>query len=398
MFDACGPRPAGSVSCLLSARLIADDLRASCDRVEQQGFDCHPHAFVGQLIWSAPAALVASALLFFGYYAAAALVFLVVGVVSVLEFGFYFELLDRLFPRRRCSNVVGVIEPAAGPATRQVVLSAHHDSAYEFRYLRVSKLLYAAVAGWFSLAGYGMPFVAGAFAVAEGFFDLTIPVEAARAAALFTGGAAAAFLGFVGFRAVPGAGDNLVSSGALVTLAASLRARLAEDPGALHGTRVIFASFDAEESGLRGSRAFVRDNREWLTALPTVDLNLESLYRLDSLAVMVTDLNGTVRLSERLAGLFVGEAALEGLQVARMRMSYGLGATDSAEFARAGIPATTLLAVPHGAFDGKPVVYHTREDLPERIEPQVVDAALTLVERVVARLADEDGGSAVWRG
>jgi Zn-dependent M28 family amino/carboxypeptidase len=188
---------------------------------------------------------------------------------------------------------------------------------------------------------------------------------------------------------VPGAGDNLVSSGILVHVAGALRQRLAANADALAGTRVILVSFDAEESGLRGSRAFVRDNRELLRSLPTVNLNLESFYELKELAYLVTDLNGNVKLSRPLTEALARGLADEGLKAKPMEMIFGMGATDAAEFAKVGIPATTLLAIPANPLGGGRVLYHTRDDLPENLEPAVIDAAARVVLRMVDRLATE---------
>jgi hypothetical protein len=146
-------------------------------------------------------------------------------------------------------------------------------------------------------------------------------------------------------RAVPGAGDNLVASAMLVSVAGLLKERLAAEPGLLDGTRVIFASFDAEESGLRGSRAFVRHNRALLTSAPASDVDLESFYHLDSLGALVTDLNGFVKLSDGLAAMLEEEAKALGVPFCRRKVFYGIGATDAAEFARAGIPATCLVGM-----------------------------------------------------
>jgi len=56
------------------------------------------------------------------------------------------------------------------------------------------------------------------------------------------------------------------------------RALIDQFDGRLAQTRLIFASFDAEEAGLRGSRAYVRAHRAELAALPTCNLNIDSIY------------------------------------------------------------------------------------------------------------------------
>ena len=94
-------------------------------------------------------------------------------------------------------------------------------------------------------------------------------------------------------------------------------------------------------------------------------------------------------LSARLADLVTEEGRAEGITVRPMKMMYGLGATDAAEFARAGIAATTLLAVPHDLLGKGKVVYHTRHDVPENLEPAVIDAAVRLTLRMIDRVSRE---------
>ena len=387
IIDACGPRPAGSEASLKAAGLIAEDLKKHCDRTEVQAFACHPLAFLGMSWLVAPLGLVAAALLFFGYPYSAGLVAFAAAAVGTAEFAYYRELLDPLFPKKKCTNVVGVIEPK-GPALRQVVVSAHHDSAFEFRYLRF-KLLYVVVAGLTAFTVYAMPAVGGIVALMDVAFDTAPPLWMVRGMAVLAAVTNLLFLGFVKWRAVPGAGDNLVSCGMLVHAAAVLRARLAADPDALAGTRVIFASFDAEESGLRGSRAFVRDNRALLRELPTVDLNLESFYQLKELSYLTSDVNDTVKLSVPLGEALAREAIVEGLLVKPMRLLFGMGATDAAEFAKAGIPATCLLAIPTNPFAEGRTLYHTPHDVPENLEPAVIAAAAKLTLKMIDRVAKD---------
>ncbi|MBI5547069.1 MAG: M28 family peptidase [Deltaproteobacteria bacterium] len=385
VLDACGPRPAGSASCLKAAELIVQDLGEHCDRAELQPFECRPWAFLWHSVAGAAILVVAAALLFFGQVVAAALLSAAVAAVSVTQFGFYRELVDNLFPARRCANAVGVIEPR-GPVQRQIVLSSHHDSAYEFRVLRFSRHLYVAGSVAHMISGYSLPLVLGGLLLAQQAFGFEIPRALLRGLALFAGIPALFFMAYFSRRAVPGAGDNLVSTGILVHVARVFREMRNRDPEALAGTRLVLVSFDAEESGLRGSRAFVRDHRELLQSAPTVNLNLESFYRLEDLAVLTVDLNGFVPLSKRLAQAFIEEGAAQGVRVAPMTMIYGRGACDSASFAQVGIEATTLLAVPHDPVGKGKVIYHTREDRPENLEPEAIEVAAKLTLRMVERL------------
>lgn len=388
IIDACGPRPAGSVVNEKAAKLIADDLRPHCDRVEIQPFECHPLAFIWHGALTTPLGILGCVLLALGYVVPAAVLLVGVALASVLEFGFYRETFDPLFPRRRCFNVMGVLEPK-GLVRRQVVVSAHHDSAYEFTFLRHSRKVYITALGWYGVMLYGMPVASTALAALA---LLGVGYPAALAQALGVVGAIGGVIGLfvVSRRPVPGAGDNLVSTGMLVGAAKRLREKLAKDPEALAGTRVILASFDAEESGLRGSRAFVRDQRALLESAPAVDVNLESFFHLDSFSALTSDLNGWVKLSDRLVAMVEEEAKAEGLPFVRRGLYYGIGATDAASFARAGIPATCILGMSPSPLHPKPLPYHTRDDVPENLEPEVVAAGLTVALRMVERLSRDE--------
>ncbi len=388
IIDACGPRPAGSQACLESARLIAKDLEESCDKVELQEFTCRPWAFIAFETLSAVVGAVAAALLFFGLVYPALALFWLVALVAITQFGLYFEVIDRFFPKGRCTNVVATLEPK-GPVKRQVIISGHHDSAYEFRYLRFSPLAYVGLGAWQQIAQYAMPLVLAGLVAAQGLGVLAPSQGLLRGLAVFAFVPAVVFTTYFTRRPVPGAGDNLVSSGMAVHVARIFRQRLQVDPEALSGTRLILVSFDAEESGLRGSRAFVRHNRDLLASAPTVMLNLESFYKLKDLKVLTADLNGFRKLSRRVADLWIEEGRAEGFRVEPMKLFYGLGATDAAELAKVGVEAATLLAVPSSPIGAGRVIYHTREDVPANLEPEVIDAAARITLRMVDRLAKE---------
>ncbi len=368
--------------------MIAEGLRESCDRVEIQEFSCRPAAFLGFLSGAAAVNAAAAALLAFGFLSASLALYALVAVLAVTQFGLYREVVDRAFPRRACANVVGALDPK-GPVTRQVLVSGHHDTAYEFRYLRLSPYLYVAVNAWYGLAVYAMPLLLVGLVAARGLGAATLSPGLLRGLGLFAAAPALLFMGSFSRRSVPGAGDNLVASGIALHAAQVFRERLRADPAALSGTRLLFVSFDGEEAGLRGSRAFAARNRALLQSVPTAMLNLESFYKLEDLSVLFSDLNGFCKLSPRVAGLWLEEAAAEGVKVRPQKLYYGLGATDAAELAKVGVQAATLLGVRTSPFGAGRIVYHTRDDVPENIEPAVVDAAMRLTVRMVDRLARE---------
>jgi hypothetical protein len=144
-------------------------------------------------------------------------------------------------------------------------------------------------------------------------------------------------------------------------------------------------SFDAEESGLRGSRAFVKQHRRQLQSVPTYMLNIDSIYNAKHLQFLVSDLNGSLALSKELAEECQALAAGAGLQSRLTRMVFGGGSTDAAELTKVGVQATTMLAMPTDLVrDG--LVYHTVKDTVDAIEPEAVRACLEVASRLVEKL------------
>ncbi|MFB9995124.1 M28 family peptidase [Deinococcus oregonensis] len=146
----------------------------------------------------------------------------------------------------------------------------------------------------------------------------------------------------------PGANDNLSGTVAVLDIAR----RVANTPLA---TQSYFVLFDGEEDGLRGSRAFVKDNA-------TAVQGLKAMFNFDMVGVNVTPLRVTGE--GRLVGLAQQAAQISG--TARDE-----GGSDQVPFAQAGIPTLFF----HRGLD---VNYHQPSDTVA--DPQLiratVDAAL----------------------
>jgi putative aminopeptidase FrvX len=144
-------------------------------------------------------------------------------------------------------------------------------------------------------------------------------------------------------------------------------------------------SFDAEEAGLRGAAAYFRAHAAELKRLPCAHLNFDSLYRLRDLQVFTSDVNGTVRLSRPLVDRLIACAIECGVEMRTFGMVFGGGGTDAAESARAGIPSTSIVALPTEVVR-RGLVYHTPRDTVEHIEPAAVEACMRIALRFLAVL------------
>ena len=70
-------------------------------------------------------------------------------------------------------------------------------------------------------------------------------------------------------------------------------------------------------------------------------------------------------------------------------MVFGGGGTDAAELTRAGVRATTLVAMPTSLVR-EGLVYHTMQDTVDAIEPAAVEACLRIAHDLVLEL-DQNG-------
>jgi len=374
-----GPRLAGSAACAEAARVLSERLAAFCDSAGLESFEVHPDSFYSYTrILPLAYALGMAALALPRALAILPALGLVAGIViMVSQFGVYSHFPDLLFPGRRGWNVSAVVEPT-GPAARELILSGHHDSA------PVARIFSSPFARLYAPAIF-LPYA---------FFLLELGLLAARLAgagsrpwawiALAAG--VPAVLGYFLLvdtrRGSPGAGDNLVASMMVLELARSLAESRTTS---LASTRLRILSFDAEEAGLRGSSAWFREHAPQLSGLPCFHLNFDSLYALRDLQVLTSDVNGLVALDPGMAADLVACAADGGHSLRPYSMLFGGGATDAAEGSRAGIRASTIIAMPTDIVrDG--LVYHTARDTADSIEPEAIEACMGIALRYLARL------------
>jgi len=399
LIEECGPRLAGGEGGRRAAEKLHENLERCCDRAHLETFSMHPGSFLGFMYTSSTLFIAATFLLLFDYVLAAAAGYTLAQIMAFTQFICYWQVFDPLYPEREGRNVYGVIEPVE-EARSQIVVSGHHDSAYEFTLMaRMPRGYRICVAGMISALTVAPVFawIIAGFRFMEG----TTP----QFATYFTWGAFVCFVFivpmyfFMGKNGTPGAGDNLIASAMVVELARYFGELKKAGGGVLRHTRLVFASFDAEEAGLRGSRAFAKRHRAELLSIPTRVINLDSIYRADRIKFLVSDINGFVKLSRSMAEECVALAGRAGYEAKLFRVYPGVGGTDAAEFAKIGVEATTLIALPTDV-EKERMVYHTRDDTVENIEPGAVEACLKIVhEYVMKKCADTCGeGTATAAG
>jgi hypothetical protein len=378
IIEETGPRLAGSEASRTGAKRLAEEAGTVCDSVKTESFTVHPGAFIGFI--RVVVVLYILAVPFFAFMPWVSVGLTSLGLlVIVLENFLYKEPLDPFYPGLEGLNVIGSIEPK-GEVKRQVIVSGHHDSARIFNFFVDRPELYARrVYG--GLGTVAVSWVASFFVAA-----LAGPTARIVAAAVFFVGIilVAPLWKFASKKGTPGAGDNLAASALALEIAREFRARRDSGKG-LQSTRVLFVSFDAEEAGLRGARAFSRKHRKEFKEVPTFAYNMDCVYQKDKIRLLLTDLNGSVPLDAPAAELLVKLAKAEDIPAIAAPIAFLTGSTDAAELAKVGVRTASLMGM-DWSNEARSSVYHTPNDTVDSIEPAAIEAAIRLGVRFVEEI------------
>ena len=382
-------RLAGTEACRNAADRIKEEFIKNCDAdsVKVEDFTVHPQSFLKYIPGLVVLYFIGAVLLYFGFPLPALLVYGLAIFVFYAQFARYWQLLDPLFPKATGYNVYGSIEPE-GEVRQRVVVSGHHDAAYVFQLLAHFPKYYA------RLINLGILFLLLGFLVALVgtvliLFSISLPVWVA--VALIVGGVFLLPLAFFTTGEVsPAAGDNMIAVAVASETAKLFHAAKKAGKNPLRHTRIIVASFDAEEAGLRGARAFCKKHGEELLRTKTYVFNIDTLYKLEDLSLLVKDLNSTVKLSPAMAQDCIYIAESLGYTARISIMPFGAGSTDAAEFGKLGVEAVNMSGI---SFDiskfGEGLVYHTRNDVTKYIEPELVKASLEIIRDYILKKDSE---------
>jgi len=382
-------RLAGTEACKNAADRIKQEFAKYCDpgSVRVEDFECHPKSFLKYIPALVVLYFAGAVLLFFGLPLTALVIYALAIFMFYAQFARYWELLDPYFPKATGYNVFGSIEPE-GEVRQQIVVSAHHDAAYVFQLLSYIPKYYARLinAGILVLL---LGFLVSLFATVVALFRIPVPEWSLVwvPVALMVLGVFQIPLAFFTTREVsPAAGDDMIAVAVAGETAGLFHRAKKAGKNPLRHTRLIIASFDAEEAGLRGARAFCRRHGQELLSTKTYVFNIDTLYKLEDLRFLVRDLNATVRLSTAMAQDCVDIAESLGYPARIASMPFGAGSTDAAEFGKLGVEAVNMSGI---SFDikkfGKDLVYHTPDDVTEFIEPELIEASLKIVRDYILK-------------
>jgi len=366
-------RLAGNRPCLECADFLKEQFSSFCDTVANQDFSVHPGSFLGYIRINIVLYFISIlALLFQNTLIAIALSSLSI-IITVLQFFFYKEFVDFLFQKKTGRNVFGSIEPK-GEVKQHIIVSAHHDSAHIFNFLEKNPLTFNIKVRLGLSSMILMFFLSWTLFILESYGFSSVAIHWFFSGLLL-------ILGIFVFRlwffydsknGTPGAGDNMIC----VAIAMEIGKYFSKSRELNH-TKLTIASWDAEESGLRGARAYCEKYKEELRTVKAYNFNLECMYDHSELNFLISDLNNFVPLSSTMANEGVQIGADLGYALNTRVFPLLAGGTDAAEFAKIGVEATTLAAM-SWTKRTKDSAYHTSRDTIEAVDLEAVKRSIEI--------------------
>ncbi len=376
-----GPRESAGEGERRLGEWLLREWRPVVDRVWREPFTCHPRAFLGSLSLSVACYFLAAICYWAGWPWVGLPFAVICPLPALLEVGGYREFVDGLFPERESSNVLGTILPR-GAVRQRLIVSAHMDSAFEFRLWR---WLGNRAAWVMALGVFGTLLVPVAITATLG--QELFGWQLGWLSSGFGWGLAlvspfvGVFLFFHDGRAVPGAMDDLAGISVLVALGRLLRAARRDGSFQPENTEVVLLATGCEEAGLRGAKRFVRRHSAELKRIPTFGLFLDGICDERRIGVVRAEYCTGARHHAGLVRLACEVGRLRGWPIHRQAIP--IGGTDAAAFSRMGVPACTLVGMDcHSLVDN----YHTRLDTLERVRPVALARTLQIVVDMLERL------------
>jgi aminopeptidase YwaD len=380
VIEEIGPRGSCSDEEKRLGGLFEEEIAPACERVEKETFTCSPTAFLGFFPYLVLMYLAGVACYYF-FPPAAAFLAAGGGFTLFMEVVRYREFTDPLFPKAEGENVAGFVKPR-GEVKRRVYVSAHLDSAYEFKLWLWFKNLAATVMGLAFLAvlllfGFGL-----ARSVAE-------PTGLPQATAFKVMGIILIafcpliilFFFFHTSKLVPGAMDDMAGIAVLAGLGRYLVDE--RESGGFHpeNTEVVLLGLSSEEAGLRGAKRYARRHAKEADELPTSGIFLDGICDERYFTVFTREVWPGAKMDPGLVEVACESAKSRGCDITSSMLP--LGATDASAFALAGIPSVSLCLVDNSRLAPN---YHTRYDTIDNIRPRSLTVALETVIEMLERI------------
>lgn len=170
----------------------------------------------------------------------------------------------------------------------------------------------------------------------------------------------------------PGADDNASGVSVLIELAKVLGKVLKPERS------VIFIAFDGEETGRKGSKYYINNEKRYPAGKCIAMLNLDTVGRLGKNKLLVLGAGS----AKEWIHIFRGAGHLSGVEIEAV--SEELDSSDQKSFQEAGIPAIQLFTGPH-------LDYHKSTDTVDKIDAEGLVKVASVTKEVIEYLAKREG-------
>jgi aminopeptidase YwaD len=385
----CPNRVAGSESCLKGADLIQNAFSKHCDAgsVSAEDFTFHGPSNVKITRPAITTLYIGIVFIMLDLEVIGLIISLLPLWMMLSQIMCLWDHFDIFFKKTPGKNVVGEILPEQA-SQRTIYLTGHHDATYIYQVMaRYPKIYPYSTLGSVVLLGLAI-LSSTVIIIAPNLRDgiqlfllicviISFPLMVLH-------------WNFTTSEISPGGGDNLISVGIINQIAKKIGVLKQAGKNPLQTTTLKFIALDAEESGLKGAKAYNIDHNAFLqqNADQIYVLNLDSFYYLNDLCVVNKDQNGFVQNSKEMNKDLISVSHELGYEmVTEKNFMFGTGAVDSARFSMNGIRATTILGIhPDPSSLKHELFYHTRKDLVANIDPTIIEAVLKIVLGYIEKL------------
>lgn len=279
----------------------------------------------------------------------------------------YRHWLDFLFEKKTSHNVIGDLEPS-GEVRSTIIFAGHIDSVKEFKWWYNFKYpgVLATVIASFSIALFGF------FTPLFYFFEFQTITSIIWWLFLVLSPTLIVLFDMHGKEVVHGANDNLTG----VSMSLALGEYFAANK--MKNTRVRIISFGAEEAGLRGAFAYVKENKQALQEENALLINIDTIKDEAYLTIATNELNTLSFFDPELIKQL--KASFDALKTPVKTLPLTVGASDASAFRINGLPALSLIGMTTETLDPS---YHTRLDNMEHLNPKAMEKLLPVLVHFV---------------
>ncbi len=341
---------------------IKEILEPITDTKELEDFTCHPGGFLG-FVKIGFISCIFGTVLFLWFPFFSILLELYAFTTFALEQMFLKEYVDFLFPKAIGSNVIGKLKPT-GDSKKIVIVSGHHDSAYEFpvfeKFGENFGIFAYTIAGFLilSIISAVIKFILDLLIISVPFLDFILLAILLLALIL---------VGYMTInlhsnKVILGANDNLSGVAIMLALAHYFSVNR------LKNIELWCISFSCEEC-MRGSKRFVKKHYEELKDSFTI--NYDMVGR-GIISIIAKEPDFSTKHSLELAKEFQESSKNANLELPIKSLGYG--GTDAANFSKAKLKAISIVGVTEKK--SYPDTWHTLKDTPEGIMEDLLEKTL----------------------